>query len=165
MRIPCFLTLITLFSHCGSLDLRPPPSPKPILSQVRPAGGGFKLIIIDVGQGDAALLVTPMGRGILIDCGPEEAVSKVRSVLEEEGLSSLEAIFVSHFHADHMGACGPLIAGRDGLFETPDDLPVAEGLWDRGDDPFPRSIEFPSYQKGLRPFRKTMQAGDTWEWD
>jgi competence protein ComEC len=88
--------------------------PKP---QVRP--GVLELTAIDVGQGDALLLVSPEGRTLLLDAGGapywtrssfdigEEVVSPY---LWSRGIGRLDVVAVSHAHADHMGGMGAIIA-------------------------------------------------------
>jgi competence protein ComEC len=79
-----------------------PPRP-----QLRP--GVVEVTAIDVGQGDALLVVTPAGKTLLIDGGGalrgdfdvgEEVVSQY---LWTRGLTRLDAVALTHAHADHIG--------------------------------------------------------------
>ncbi len=57
----------------------------------------------DVGQGDAALVVSPAGKTVLIDGGPPEAgaalARRVRSLVE----GPLDLVILTHPHLDHLG--------------------------------------------------------------
>ena len=71
-------------------------------------GSGLTLHFLDVGQGDAAAIRTPGGHWLLVDAGPRTPTSDAgRSVvvpfLRRHGVRVLDAIVVSHAHADHLG--------------------------------------------------------------
>ncbi len=69
-----------------------------------PATGEMTLHVIDVGQGDGALLVSPDGFTLLMDAGEESAYESIRQLLDSEGIPGLDYTLVSHQHSDHMGA-------------------------------------------------------------
>ena len=62
---------------------------------------------IDVGQGDAALIVTPHGHAIMIDTGGvRDGVFDVGARVDvpyllQYGVTSLDAVFLTHAHEDH----------------------------------------------------------------
>ena len=70
---------------------------------------------IDVGQGDALLLITPEGKTLLVDGGgfgggPHQAPQDfdigeevVSEVLWSRGIRHLDAVALTHAHSDHMG--------------------------------------------------------------
>lgn len=63
--------------------------------------GPVRITQFDVGQGDAALIVTPEGKKILIDAGPNE-----RDIVEhllQRRVDTLDLVIASHNHADHIG--------------------------------------------------------------
>lgn len=74
----------------------------------------LEITILDVGQGDAAVIKTPLGKNILIDAGRwtpgyNSGRSTILPHLKGEGISKLDAVFLSHPHADHIGGILDLI--------------------------------------------------------
>jgi len=61
------------------------------------------LFFLAVGQGDACLVTFPTGQRIMIDTGPFEARDKLVDQLRALGVDGLDAVFVTHGHADHAG--------------------------------------------------------------
>ena len=70
---------------------------------------------IDVGQGDAALIITPHGRAFMIDCGGtrDNAFDVGGRVdvpyLLHYGVHELDAIFLTHAHEDHAAGAGGIV--------------------------------------------------------
>ena len=64
--------------------------------------GRLHVYFFDVGQGDSALIVTPSGRQVLVDGGPEawSAVTALDRVLPA-GDRSLDLVALTHLDADH----------------------------------------------------------------
>ncbi len=70
--------------------------------------GELTVTYFDVGQGDAALIQTPNGKSILIDAGVwspgfNSGKSLIIPHLQAEGITKLNAVVLSHPHADHIG--------------------------------------------------------------
>ncbi|HXE58727.1 MAG TPA: DNA internalization-related competence protein ComEC/Rec2, partial [Gemmatimonadales bacterium] len=95
---------------------------------------GLALHFLDVGQGDAAAIRTPGGRWVVVDAGPasERADAGRRVVvpfLRRRGARRVEAVVVSHAHADHLGGVPALLERiPTGLVLEPG-WPVAEPLY------------------------------------
>ena len=70
-----------------------------------PAGTGrLEIYFIDAGQGDATLLVAPTGESFLFDGGDNgDGYADVVPLLNTLGITTLDYVGVSHYHADHIG--------------------------------------------------------------
>lgn len=76
------------------------------------SGGDERLRVhfLDVGQGDATLLVTPEGRSVLIDTG--ERADSILAALREHlpnGARSIDLVVVTHPQSDHGEALWPIL--------------------------------------------------------
>lgn len=69
-----------------------------------PAEGRLQLHVVDVGQGDGLLLVSPAGFVTLVDAGDDDAWPDLQARLDAVGIPGLDHVVASHQHVDHMGA-------------------------------------------------------------
>lgn len=66
--------------------------------------GALRITFVAVGQGDSALIETPGGRTVMVDCGTEESVDRhVLPLLFVRRIRTIDLLVVTHRHADHMG--------------------------------------------------------------
>jgi beta-lactamase superfamily II metal-dependent hydrolase len=139
--------------------------------------------IVNVGQGDSAIISVPNGDFILFDSG--------LSILNAAYLGSLlwvkktqfKKLIISHFDADHMGAVDRLICGPDeqpGVAGYDDDNtgtadnrteegeygdPASDDMrplsvWDRGNALIPTTSEVDEYISSVNSIRETPALGD-----
>lgn len=64
---------------------------------------------IDVGQGDAALIVMPTGETMLIDAGPDASQDRLVAYLRHHGVTRLTYALFSHTHEDHIGGADTVL--------------------------------------------------------
>ena len=93
------------------------------------ANGRLQVIHLDVGQGDGALIISPLGQVVMIDDGlqnnPTPANGKKVTVqLQELGVTHVDYHFASHYHADHIGSFVQIF-GASGIA-------TLDYGWDRG---------------------------------
>jgi competence protein ComEC len=82
------------------------------------ADGGLEIAFIDVGQGDAVALRTPAGRWILVDAGERDdgwdaGERRVLPYLRARGARRVEALVLTHPHADHVGGAAAVMRGLE----------------------------------------------------
>ena len=98
----------------------------------------LRIIAIDVGQGDATLVIGPTGQSMLIDGGPPAiGAPKILETLRGEGIERLDRIVASHYDLDHIGGLPVVLAGLavDAVLDrgdlTDQDLPLFFDYIDR----------------------------------
>ena len=78
-----------------------------IVSQ--PADGEIQVHFIDVGQGDAILIISDVST-VLIDSGDTKYTSRVIDYIRRLEVEQLDLIIATHPHADHIGGLDKVIA-------------------------------------------------------
>lgn len=68
-----------------------------------------RVSFIDVGQGDSILITTADSRTILIDAGPPLAAGALVSYLHNRTVTVIDALFVTHPDADHLGGAADVL--------------------------------------------------------
>jgi competence protein ComEC len=127
----------------------------------RPADGRLHLVVIDVGQGDSLLLVSPSGRAFLVDAGGswnprfDPGERSVAPELWGRGVHRLDGLAITHAHPDHVGGARFVLRafGAREIWEGP--APLRDPAWRRArgglDD--------------VRATRLTVAEGMEREWD
>ena len=76
------------------------------------AGKDFMILFANVGKADAAIL--RFGETtVLIDTGSAESAPQLIAALNALGVSTIDAVFITHSHSDHLGGLAALSANYD----------------------------------------------------
>lgn len=99
-----FLFLMLLALSCASPTPPPTPptadTPAPQFSDV---SGRLRAHVLDVGQGDAILIITPEKKTVLVDSGTSRGSEAVLQALQKYNVEKLDLVVATHPHADHIG--------------------------------------------------------------
>ncbi|WUP39773.1 ComEC/Rec2 family competence protein [Streptomyces europaeiscabiei] len=87
--------------------VQPPPLTRVITGWPPP---GWRLVMCDVGQGDATVLAAGDGAGVVVDAGPDPVL--VDRCLTALGISRIPLVVLTHFHADHVVGLPGVLRGR-----------------------------------------------------
>ena len=136
MRLRILLFTVFLFS-CASLAFGQ-------------ANGKLQLHFMDVGQGDGAILVSPRGETVLFDNGNAGDCELPVSYLRKIGISRIDYMIVSHYHADHFGCTKEVL----------DEFPLRRFAYDRGLEPERETATFRRYVRAVGD-KRTAATADT----
>lgn len=110
----------------------------------------LEIRFFEVGQGDATLVIGPDGTTFLLDGGPNgRGNDTLVPFLQSRGISQLDYVAASHYHADHVG-------GLDEVWQA--GIQTAVCL-DRGDSNTPTTQTFNDYQSTYAAVRQTAVPG------
>ncbi|MBT2413179.1 ComEC/Rec2 family competence protein [Streptomyces sp. ISL-12] len=94
--------------------LRPAPLTRVITGWPPP---DWRLVMCDVGQGDAMVLAAGEDTGVVVDAGPDPVLAD--RCLRSLGITRVPLVVLTHFHADHVAGLPGVLRGRSvGAIET-----------------------------------------------
>lgn len=71
---------------------------------------GWVMVACDVGQGDGLVIAVAHGRAVVIDSGLEP--EPIDDCLDRLEVTTVDALVLTHFHADHVGGVAGVLTGR-----------------------------------------------------
>ncbi len=74
-----------------------------------PSGDELQVHVLDVGQGDSILIVSPTGKTVLVDAGVPGSGKAILAALNRYGVKNIDLFIATHPHADHIGAADEVI--------------------------------------------------------
>ena len=110
----------------------------------------LRIYFLNVGQGDSALIVTPKGRSILIDGGPNTLVLDELDKITEYWNRKINYIVLTHLHADHSTGLSSVINAYESDFL----------LWNNLSDSSNQAVEFSQTLSSYAGKIKNFERGD-----
>jgi competence protein ComEC len=112
-----YLSLLLAAAALGAHQAAPPPE-KPL-----------EIHVIDVEGGQATLIVPPSGESMLVDTGyvgfNDRDADRIAAAVRKAGVSRIDYLVVTHYHADHVGGV-PALAARVPIRTFVDHGPTVE---------------------------------------
>src|SRR6478752_2644251 len=113
------------------------------------ANGQLQIHYMDVGQGDGAVLISPLGEVVLFDDGVLNQCGRPIGYLQSLGITRIDYHIASHYHSDHIGCAAQILA----------QFPLQKAAYDRGGSY--STATFHNYVSAVGAKRITAQKGQT----
>ena len=91
--------------------------------------GEIEVHFIDVGQGDAELIMTSDGKTVLIDSGTPESRTVLTGYLKDQGVKKIDYFVLTHPHADHIGGAVAVLDAFDVVNVIMTDAPTTTSTY------------------------------------
>lgn len=106
--------------------------------------------------GTSWVIVSESGAAFVMDCGSPEAVQSLKDWMSSGEISSVDALWITHYHDDHVDAVPEML----GAFpcEVIADEWVAKVISD------PLAWRLPCISPAKVPVGRVTRTGDTWQW-
>jgi len=115
------------------------------------ADGVLKVYFVDVEGGQSTLFVTPAGQSLLIDTGwpghDSRDADRIVAVAKLAGLTRIDYVLLTHYHADHTGGVPQLVAK----------IPVGTFI-DHGPN---RELDHGVTERDYAEYQKVLAAGES----
>jgi competence protein ComEC len=95
-----------------------------------PSGKEMQVHVLDVGQGDSILIISPEGKVVLIDAGDEKNGKTVVDALRRNNVQQIDYFIATHMHPDHIGGAAEVFSNFKVINILWNDFPPPEALTD-----------------------------------
>lgn len=117
----------------------------------------FRIYHIDVEQADATLFISPSNKTLLVDCGKNGHGSRIKAIMQEAGVDTINFFVCTHYHEDHYGGIDDLILQEN---------IVVLNSYDRGDKEYldlstTDGDTYKGYQNALGETSRHLMRGET----
>ncbi len=117
-----------------------------------PGNGKLQIHVMDVGQGDGVIVISPTGRTLLVDGGEDRAkrvpCSHQVGFLDGLGIGTLDFLLASSFEPEHIGCTAALLEHH----------PVTDRAYDHGGAE--RGPAFAKYERAVGTLRAQAHPGE-----
>lgn len=97
--------------------------------QPPPASGKeLRVHVLDVGQGDSILIISPEGKTALFDAGDEKNGKRIVEALRLSGVQQLDYFIATHSHPDHIGGAAEVFNNFKVGMVLHNDFPPPEAI-------------------------------------
>lgn len=97
------------------------------LKQPPPASGKELLVhVLDVGQGDSILIISPEGKTVLVDAGDQTKGKAVVEALKRYNVQQIDYLIATHAHPDHIGGMDDVLKNTKVINVLHNDIPPPE---------------------------------------
>jgi competence protein ComEC len=95
--------------------------------QPPPASGKeMQVHVLDVGQGDSILIISPEGKVVLVDAGDQTKGKVVVEALKHYNIQQIDYLIATHAHPDHIGGMDDVLSNVKVLNVLHNDIPPPE---------------------------------------
>ncbi len=113
-----------------------------LLSWLVPRFEGYRMTVLDVGQGQCILLQS-RGRAYMVDCGgdyPQDAANLAAQTLLSQGITRLDGLIITHYDRDHADGAELFLSRipADTLYLP--DVPDERGVRERLENAYPEQV-------------------------
>ena len=107
------------------------------------------------------MLRSDTGAALLIDCGHESVIEQVDAWLADGTISSLDGVWITHYHDDHIDALPDLVAkyGKNGTFPVMTVDPLRDVI------ECPDAWVLPCISPAATPVNALRADGESWQWN
>jgi beta-lactamase superfamily II metal-dependent hydrolase len=110
--ISIILSSLVLFTACSCGKIKKSEAPA--------VSGNFNVTVLDSGKSDAIILRSE-NHTVIIDCGEKSDSDKILDYLDENNITYVDYLFITHFDKDHVGGAAKVIKKTEiGEIITPD---------------------------------------------